>query len=411
MTAADGRVASGPSSEAAPYRLPHEARGDGPARDATAIRWLGLLSGLFLAARVVYIARVPDLDGDAYAHFAIGRAVLRAPGDLGPHWVWLPGYHFFLALLQRMGAEFVHVRLVNAVLQAVGPLLLFKFARLHHGRGVAFLAAASWCVCSLPNLLGTSALGEVTFTLLILGATFAIHAGERDARRSALGGVLLTLACAMRYEASFSVAALGVAWLVDAARVRRFAWSRAPAFLVPMACVLGYVIWRRYVVDHQWFWFVRETLAFTTMQRGVLARSRLYEVFWFPLVLPLKLVGPALALAPIGALVRPAAAGRVRFGAIVPAAIAVFLLSVYAGNGILGLARYWSVLLPFTCLLIARAACWTYDVLGRARGRLVVSGVLASFLVTTFIEVRAGAREALRHEEELRAWEAKVNGA
>jgi hypothetical protein len=411
VTAANNQL---PSSvdRGAPLLLVRDHAGEGVGwtrDDAVMLLWISLLSGLFLVARVCYILRVPDLDGDAYAHFAIGRAVLRVPRDLGPHWVWLPGYHFFLAGLQKLGARFVHVRILNAVLQTAGPLVLYRFARMRHTRTVALRAAVFWCVSSLPNMLGTSALGEVPFTLLVLGSTFAIDAGERDVRWSTLGGVLLTLACAMRYEASVAVAALGSTLLVGAMRARRVPWSRAPAFLLPATCIVAYVAWRRWCVDGEWLWFVRETLKFTTMQRDVLARSRMYEAFWFPLILPFKLVGPALFIAPLGAVVKVSPHKALRVGAAVPAAIAVFLVSVYAGNGILGLARYWSVLLPFTCLFVARAVAWLGGRLGRGYVRLLTAGVLASLAATSLIEVRAGARQAMSHEAELRAWETRIN--
>jgi hypothetical protein len=380
---------------------------DARSRSGAGLRLLVVVGIVLLAARVVYVAFVPDLDGDAYAHFGIGRAVLQNPTDLGPHWVWLPGYHFLLAGLQRLGASFADVRRLNAVLQAGAPLLLYAYSRLRHDRAVSLLAAACWSVCSVPNAVGTSALGEVPYTLFVLGAAYAIDAGEFHLRPggilrwSILAGVLLTLACTMRYEAWAAVAALGV---VACFRVRR--WGSTPAFAIPAACIGGYIVFRR-VVDGEWLWFIHETLKFTTMQRDVLTRSRLFELTWFPFVLPFKLLGPALFLVPLGALGR--ARGRsLPQSAIVPLAIAMFLLSLYMGRSMLGLARYFSALMPFACVLIAKGAVSLDGRSGRARPFALAA--LVSLTVTMTMTMTSFARLANADRADLRREEARVSG-
>jgi hypothetical protein len=362
------------------------------------------LSLAVFALRLVFIERVPDLDGDAYAHFRIARAVQAAPWDLDVHWVWLPGYHYWLAGLRALGATLEHVRVINAGLSAMAPMLLYAYARERHPRWTALLAAACWALSAIAFDLGTSALGEVFFTTLVLGAAVSLDASERDGRFSVGAGILLTLACAMRYEAWAAVLALAGFWILASARARKPRWRTSPAFLVPLAGIVGYVALRR-VHDEEWFWFARETLQFTNMQRRVLARSFLYEVFWFPFALPWKLVGPALVLAPVGAW-RSFRRRAWRPSIVLPGAIGVFLFSVYTASSILGLARYWSVLMPFVCLAIAGGVAVVES--PRAR-RALACFALASFMATNVLYMRERAKMAISHAPELRADELSAN--
>jgi len=369
---------------------------------------LSTVVAIMFAIRVAYVLAVPDLDGDAYGHFGIASRVLAHPTDLSPHWVWLPGYHFLLAGLQALGARFVHVRLLNAALQCLGPVLLYRYARIHASRVVALLAAATFALSALPNDVGTSALSEGSFTLLVLGAALGIDRGATKLGWAVLAGVLLLLACTMRYEAWAASAALSVAWLVDAVRTKKPMWRALPAALLPSVFVVGYIVFRRFY-DGEWFWFVRETLKFTNMQRHVLHRSLLFEAFWFPICLPWKLLGPAVLLAPIGLFAGGKRVSSLPPSVFVPAAIATFVLTLYAGSSILGLARYWSALMPFVCLLVAQGAVWLASRFRTVRLPFVVLAVLASVSFATIATMRASARQALPHAAELRATEAKLD--
>lgn len=372
-------------------------------RDTRALWIVGTLSVTLTLLRIAYITHVPDLDGDAYAHYEIGRAVWRDPSDFHAHWVWLPGYHFFIAGLRGFGATFRDVRIVNALLQGAVPFLLLRYARSVTASSSHLLAAVLFCLGSLPSMLGTSALGEVLFTLLVLAATYAIDDGAVSVVSATLGGIFLTLACSMRYEAWAAAAAVAVVWTVHASRAGRAALRLAPAFVIPLSSVLGYVVWRR-VVDGRWLWFMTETLAFTTMQRHVLARSELYEALAFPVILPFKLVGPAVIILPLSLL----GPWRLRHGAAVPIALAAFLVLVYTGRGILGLPRYYGALFPFMCLLTALAidrACRRHP---RYR-RVLTALVVASFVGATLFGVGTTRATALDHQGELRAWEQRIS--
>src|SRR5262249_54391361 len=117
---------------------------------------------------------------------------------------------------------------------------------------------------------------------------------------------------------------------------------------IPSAAIVLYILIRR-STDHEWLWFIRETYRFTHMQRGLGTSSPIFEVLWFPVILPFFVLGPALLLIPFGGRWR-------RNSSIIPIALLLFLGFTYLGRGALGQARYLTVLFPFACYAIARAA-------------------------------------------------------
>ncbi|HWL89231.1 MAG TPA: hypothetical protein VNO21_25685, partial [Polyangiaceae bacterium] len=80
-----------------------------------------------LAARVAWIAAVPDIDMDAYGHYGIGCELIRNPWNLAAHWVWLPLYHYLLAAVVLARGVFAHVRLLSAALIGALPLVLYRY--------------------------------------------------------------------------------------------------------------------------------------------------------------------------------------------------------------------------------------------------------------------------------------------
>jgi hypothetical protein len=354
----------------------------------TLILGLVALGAWMLVLRIVYVMNVPDLDGDAYGHFHVGRALLDDPRDIPIHWVWLPGWHFVLAALQWIGLSFRGVRLVQAVLATAGPLLVWIHTPSKDDK---WLAAAAFTICSLPNLAGTSALMEVVVTLLILGAAIAIDDVNKGRAAPIAAGILLALACTIRYEIWF-VVVVGVG--VDIL-VRREVKTRWITFAIPAACIVAYLIFRR-SVDGEWLWFIRETYRFTHMQRGLSTRSPLFDLVWFPIVLPFMLLGPAIVLLPIAFAAWRKSRAPLRRSAVIPISLLVFLLATYVGKGALGQARYLTVLMPFACVALARAA--------RVH-RLAPVVALLSIAGANAYMTHRNASSALAHADDLHALE------
>lgn len=381
-------------------------------RERTLLVMLGLV---MLAARVAYVLVVPDLDTDAYGHFHIGRALVDDPSDVRVHWVWLPGWHYVLMSLQRAGIGFTGVRLAQAALATLGPLLVY----VHAAPKSRFAAASLFTIAALPNLAGTSALMEVVFTLLVLAAAIAIDRiaidGRREKRWALAAGLLLVAAASLRYEAWFIVLGLGVELAIVTARrvllARRSGGApplscdgpRVIVFALPALCLAAYIVFRR-VVDGEWLWFVRETYRFTHMQRGYTQgdHSALFDLVWFPILLPLMVLGPAAVLVVAGVVLRRNDPSCVRArSAIVPASLLLFLLLSYMGKGALGQARYLTVLIPFACVAIAGALARMKPPLQR----WLVVATFASVAGATLFVGQRNARSALARKSELRGLE------
>ena len=342
-----------------------------------------------LIVRLAYIFAIPDYDGDAYAHYEFAARVVERPTDLSVHWVWLPGFHYVVAALQALGTSFRGVRIANALLQTAGPFLLHRASLPRESERVALGAGVLWGASSLANLLGTTALAETLFTLLVVAACGLVDAG----RRPVLAGLALTAACALRYEAWFATAIFGSWWVITSARTRAVDRKIFIAAAIPSICVLVYVILRR-AVDGEWLWFIRETYRFTHMQRGLSTHSRLFEILWLPVIVPAMLLGPAVALVPFGF-------ARGRPSHPIVAGLALFVALTYFGNGTLGHARYLTVLMPFACVMLARAC---------ERFRAVAIPAAISVTIASGAYLGYVARGALAESTDLRAREARANG-
>ncbi|MGC4087910.1 MAG: hypothetical protein QM756_08440 [Polyangiaceae bacterium] len=308
---------------------------------------VALVVALAALARIVAIGRLPEPDADAWAHLGTAKKLIDHPLQLNLHWVWLPGYHYYLMVLLRFGASPQGIRYLNTAFVALLPLLIVGYARPHARHPSVPWLAASFCAAApIVNLLGISAQQETLFTLIVLGCAWAIDAG-----RFWLGGALLAAAALVRYEAWGAVALLtGLACigLVPAVARRLPSFARGPRELLrvalpALAAVFGWILLHR-VVTGKWFGFLRELYRFTKGQRAALSHGAWMDALWFPLLLPLFLFGLALPFALFG--LRRA----VRRGWLVPAGIALFLSLSYASKGSLGSGRYFDSLAPFVCL-------------------------------------------------------------
>lgn len=375
-----------------------------------------LLTLALLGARIVWIVRVPDVDMDAYGHFSIGRGLAQKPLDLAAHWVWLPLYHYVLAAIVLAKGTFTSVRVISAVLASALPLALYGYEKNRPARDLpprdstsAGLkmgqhAAMACALASIPNLLGVSAQQEALFAVLVLLSAWAI-----DAQRPTTAGIVLALACLVRYEA-WGACALALAQPIVARSLHRYAPASRVSALVgaplsfrvsapPLLAIVGFVSVHRWV-DGAWFAFLRELSRFTHAQRDVLSQGTMMELLWFPVLVPLLAFGPIVVLAPWG--LRSAA----RPGWIVPLGIYAFLLASYASKSALGGERYYAALTPFFCLAIAHGA----EAVARGpRSRRALQVLLILSLtattVTSFARLGATARA---HADTLRAAETRM---
>jgi len=293
--------------------------------------------------------------------------------------------------MQKVGFSFRAVRIFVAFLDVLPPFLLLRYARKQNDTATTEHAALLLAVSSLMNVLGTAALAEVPFTLAILFAATLL-----DEERPVRAGIALTIAATMRYEAWFATAVMGLFWIAQAIRTKKLHRDLLITAAIPSTVIVLYIVYRRFltVTDHgEWLWFVRETYRFTHMQRGIeTGHSRIFEYLWFPVILPLLLLGPAVALVLFNNRWR-------RPSTILPLALILFLALTYLGRGALGQERYLTVLMPFACLAIARSRL---QKIPRLASTLSVLGASLVFVFMT-------ARSASRRADDLRAREDRAN--
>ena len=358
------------------------------------VRLLACVAAATLALRLGWVFAYREIDSDAYGHFFIAIAARRDPTNLAVHWVWLPLFHYVVGALGAVGLTFRGLRLLDAALATAGPFLLYATLTARRiPEDAALLGALAYAIAPLPTFLGQSALPETMFSIAILATSFA---AARE--RAVLGGIALTVACFLRYEAWGGVVALGAAWVVGTVGRR----ARPPFALVaiPGAAVLAYVLFRWHT-DGRLLQFVRGTRDITQVQ---VARSAwtFREIVSFPIVLPFYVLGPAVVLVPFG--IRRALPEARDW--ILPLGYAAFLLlSYYAGAAHAG-ERYLVALAPFGCAAIG---CATEE-LGRRsqRPRLAAAVALALVLGMTTWQLRRAARMASAWEPELAEREAKL---
>jgi hypothetical protein len=370
---------------------------------------LGLTVVLWLW-RVRCIAAGPDPDGDAYGHFVIARQLLETPLDLHIHWVWLPLHHLLLAAGISVGASLDHVRLANALLSALTPLLLgwgmWRAALRQTGLrqtglpqtglpqtgrrqaglrselasgtspgltelGVPLLAAALAALTPLSLMMGTTSQPEPTFAVLLLGAALLL-----GARRWALAALLLSAMVLLRYEAWAAAASVAALLLLQrcwptAALLSGEGSATAPLTRGRLGCVcapgltvLGWAALRR-LDGGGWFDFLRLNQRFAEDALSRMARPSPWQ--------ELRVLAPhvpnavwlllALGLLGVPRLVRRTSVWFV----LLPLAIAAFLCLGWLLRSHLGLSRHWVGLVPFAAAAVAQGCAQLAEGLQRIR--------------------------------------------
>jgi hypothetical protein len=247
-------------------------------------------------------------------------------------------------------------------------------------------------VAPLANRLATSAQAETWFTLLVLAAAWAV-----ERRRSWLAGVALAAACLVRYEAWGAVPALAL--LCWRAVVRREKGPGAAAILLPAAAIAAWIALRRYA-DGEWLTFFWATRSFADGWRASRGRSPLVDGLLIPLGLPPLVMGPVIALFPLG--IRRS----IREGWAVPAGVLGFLALSYLGRSAIGLERYLTALTPFACVAVADGVRSLPKRFPQITARCAARSALAAMALTTAAHLGWIAHRAREREGELRGYEA-----
>ena len=361
-------------------------------RSATRWRWLALGAVILVTTvlRVWVIRHFPEPDADAKGHLGIARALLSDPLNVAVHWLWPPGYHYFLAALLAAGVTENGVRLLDCAMAALLPVLLWRYGERtlapsasSSARLAPFLAALLCAAMPVVNLLGTSAQQESLFTLLVLGTAWSI-----DSDRFALGGVLLAAASMVRCDAWGAVGllaglrAVGLFPSVVARLPPPLARAcRTPVVVVvpSLLAIFGWFLAHR-VSDGSWLGFLREIHRYTQIQRETFHEEGWAATRWFLFTEPYYLFGLTLPLFFLG-LYR-----SFRAGFFVPLGIYLFLLVSYISESALGHHRYYESLAPFVCLSAAHGVA----VIGERRRSALPLAFTAAFAHVVWLLVLMG---------------------
>ena len=240
-------------------------------------------------------------------------------------------------------------------------------------QATALFAALLAAACPISMQIGTTAQPEPLFALLVFGVATAFQF-----RRDVTAAVLLGAAVLLRYEAWAALAAIVIIAIAErwphargdlkpsgaiagAADRRSRAWLVA---LFPAALILAWAALRR-PVDQQWFGFLRQTQEFAisaiprTNRLGGHLAGLLSDLLYYPLAVPLRVIGPALALVPFG-IARTVRQQGNRFTLILVACLG-FVSLAWARRSTLGLDRHFVVVVPLYAIAAAQGLATLVD--------------------------------------------------
>ena len=338
------------------------------------------------AWRALCVLSGPDIDTDAYAHHMIARAILADPRDLAVHWVWLPLFHYLQVPLVLLGGTMDDVRWANVVFAALLPAVLFAYVRRTAYVTVgpfgtspnvtALMAALLAAACPIAMQMGTTAQPESLFALTTLATAIAFQE-----RRHWLAGAMLGAGVLLRYEAWASLLAVAAFAFVEPAcrRLRGFVPDgRAKRAWVTVAIPVGFIlIWAvlRRPVDGRWFGFLGQTRAFATdathegssLDAGAL--GLLGDILHYPVFVPARVMGPALALVPFG-VARTVRQQGARFVAVQIACLG-FVSLAWVMRSTLGLDRHFVAVSPVYSTFAAQGLATVAEAVTGFFGRFV----------------------------------------
>jgi hypothetical protein len=357
------------------------------------------LALLALAAwRVACVRAGPDIDTDAYAHHMIARAILADPHDLAVHWVWLPLFHYAQVPLVALGGTMQDVRWLDVALSAALPVVLYRYVRRTSTSAeadmtpaaTALLAAVIAAACPIVMQMGTTAQPEPLFALLILGVAITFQE-----RRYPAAALLLALAVMLRYEAWAALGAVAGVLVLEPwwRRARGLpreegAWRGWWVVAAPVALILAWAALRR-PVDGQWFGFLRQTREFANDATHT-KLGTLKDWFYYPVWVPIRVMGPVLPLVPFG-VARTVRQQGARFVLVLLACLG-FVSLTWVTRSSLGLDRHFVCIVPLYATFAAQGATALADwVAARSRraqvGRLVGGGLAVALLAGLYLEL------------------------
>jgi len=323
-------------------------------RDA---KWL---LGIGCGLRLMFFFFSRNNGGDAFARAYVTAVWLRHPSlslDFGgPRW---PPLHFWLMALfaQIVPNVMLACRLVSLVAGLASLWLFWRLVSRLYGDWAAVLSLAVFTFYSLHIAYSTTSSSEETFVAFVLGGLLGVFSFRTSGSYRALvaGGLSLTAAAAIRFEAWIVIFALGLIFLLGQESrpfLRRGYWKALLAYAVTSGAWPIFWSIRSWLLTGHPFYGLADNRASIPTQLAVNPSHRtLYELALSPGVIVLTLTPVAVAGTLYGLWLSFRARKNLEFAFLI-AFFALFQFATIATKGILGLARY-TLLLGTLCAALA----------------------------------------------------------
>jgi 4-amino-4-deoxy-L-arabinose transferase-like glycosyltransferase len=216
--------------------------------------------------------------GDAFARAALTAGWLQHPSlnlDFGgPTW---PPLHFWLMALvaQIVPDASLACRLLSLIAGLISLWLFWKFASRLYGDSAATLSLAIFVFYSLHIAYSTTSSSEETFVAFLLSGLLGVFSFRSSGRYSALaaGGLSLTAAAAIRFEAWVLIIGLGFIFLAGQ-NGRPFPHTRYWKKLLAFGVTSG--AWPVFWMIHEWSLTGHPFYALVWQQKNVPTQLAVY---------------------------------------------------------------------------------------------------------------------------------------
>lgn len=327
------------------YRIPREGKW---------ILWIGC--GL----RVAFFFFSQNNGGDAFSRAAVTAQWLQHPSlnlDFGgPTW---PPLHFWLMALvaQVIPNLLLACRLLSLLAGLISLWLLYKLALRLFGESAAIVSLVIFAFYSLHIAYSTTSSSEATFIAFVLGGLLGVFSFRASGSYGALvaGGLCLTAAAAIRFEAWILILAVGFLFLVghEGQRFRNAGyWKALLAYSIPSGAWPVFWTIREWIITgHPFYALVDQRTSVPTQLAVNPSHGSLYELALPPGVILLTLTPIAVGGALYG-LWLSCQERRGRAFMFLVVFFGLFQLETIATHGSLAMARYTLTLGTF-CALFA----------------------------------------------------------
>jgi 4-amino-4-deoxy-L-arabinose transferase-like glycosyltransferase len=346
------------------------------------------LLGIGCGLRVISFLFSQNNGGDAFARASVTASWLQHPGPSldfgGPTW---PPLHFWLMALfaQVVPNLMLACRLLSLVAGLVSLWLFWKLVSRLYGDWPAVLSLLVFTFYSLHIAYSTTCSSEETFVAFVLGGLLGVFSFRASGKYGALvgGGLSLTAAAAIRFEAWIMILALGLIFLLGQ-ESRPFLSHGCWKALIAYGVTSG--IWPVFWTIHSWlltghlFYALAENRASIPAQLAVNpAHGPFYELALSPGVIVLTLT-PVAAAGTLYGLWRSLRERKNLDFAFLVVFTALFQLTTIATKGTLALARYTLMLGTLCAVLTGYGLAEVGQrFFGPRRGRVLA--ILAAVLV------------------------------